>query len=125
MGICKQLIKGYSGLVSVTYYSQRIVNALGGVIRQALDDKLAKLSEFKAEERFLLFEMDVRAYTGWDVKRHLDVLRSEFPKLGQINLVWLVDTSEIRYQGKIFCKTVWPDGIGEAGCFSVDWVGEE
>lgn len=126
VGIFKQLIKGYTGLVSVRYFSPRIDDsALGGVIRKALDDKLDKLSEFKAKERFLLLEMDVRAYTAWDVKRHLDALKSDFPKLSQIDLVWIVDTSEITRQGKIFCETVWPDDIGEAGSFSMDWVGDE
>ncbi len=123
--IYKQFLKqGAEGKVSVTYFAERVEGALSGVIRKALGDKLCKLRKFQAKERFLIFEMDIRAYTSWDVRRCLDFLRNDFPGLSQIDAVWVVDTSEIRRQGRIFCSDVWPGDVG-ARFFAVDWAGDE
>lgn len=52
---------GAEGLVSVSYLGERIKGELCCVVRKALSDKLDKLLCSHAQERFLLFEMGVRA----------------------------------------------------------------
>jgi len=109
------------GAVSVTYFGERTEGELSGVIRKALDDKLCKLVKYKAQMRFLLFEMSVRSYVAWDVAKHLDLLKNDFPKLSNVDNVWVVDTSEVNRLGRFFCTDVWPVEVGKR-FFACDWV---
>ncbi len=121
--IYKQFVgRDSPGIVSITYVGERTKGHLEEVLTGALGKKLPKLLSFSAQMRFLLFEKNVRSYnTCSEIQGHLAQLMSDYPGLPQVNTVWVVDTSEVDRQGKMFCTAVWPHPV-ETVYFHVEWA---
>jgi hypothetical protein len=68
-------------------------NTLKQVVQTALERKLPKLVAEKANRRILLLEQADVAHGHADIRRAIDALSPDFPKLAQVDEIWLAITS--------------------------------
>ena len=77
-------------------------------VEQALNTKIEKLTAACAEKRILLLEKDVPIYGNGEVGEILKKLLPQFPKLSQVEEVWVIDTVAFENENYVAIDLVWP-----------------
>lgn len=77
-------------------------------VRQALDTKLDKLAATPASGHVLLLEQNVPVRGGPEIGAAIDAASAQYPKLSQIDEVWLGDTSALHTEAYVSFEIVWP-----------------
>jgi hypothetical protein len=81
------------------------------IMRKALNDKLAKLRDAKADKRILIFEQNV-PYGEIVISDAIESLSEEYPDISKIDSIWAVDTVSWESDGAIFFYQISPN-LGE------------
>lgn len=76
-------------------------------VQQALTTKVEKLTAAQADKRVLLLEREIPIFGNGQVGTHLEELRSQFPKLAEIDEVWIANTGGTA-QDYFAIDLVWP-----------------
>jgi len=87
-------------------------DACQGVVRKALDAKVSKLADTRADRRMLLIE----CATPWsdpEITEAMESVGPEFPKLAEIETIWVVDTTPWLTERCVGCQTIWPNKVRE------------
>lgn len=107
VAVYKRRHEGYPGLVSFQRYPQP---AFAPRLPKALDDKIPKLREYRAESRILLLEKrDFDTPNSWRVGEQLQRLERS-SGLSQVNEVWVADVAYALYgdTSPLEFHCVWP-----------------
>ena len=84
---------GESGVTLIRRYGEFDVDA---TVRKALRTKLPKLTGTAVDRRLLMLERDQMHLLPEAIGRAIDEYRAEFPRLQQVDEIWLAETHERR-----------------------------
>jgi hypothetical protein len=105
----KTYIPGFKG--SVCVMRSHLSDTLAGVLRKALHDKLPKLLDTPAGIHVLLLEKDNLPRGYVEIAKTIESLQPEFPKLVELNAIWLVNTVAWESEGVVWFLRIWPGGV--------------
>lgn len=77
-------------------------------VRQALKTKVDKLTAASADKRILLLEKEIPIFSDGEAGELVQELLPEFPKLAQIDEVWLANTVALASEDYFAIDLAWP-----------------
>lgn len=81
---------------------------LKDTVEQALKTKVDKLTAASADERILLLEKDIPIFGDGEVGELLEQLLPDFPKLAEIDEVWIANTVSLESEDYFAIDLAWP-----------------
>ena len=105
----KTYIPGSKG--SVCVMRSHMPETLAAVLRKVLHDKLPKLLHTPADRRILLLEKDNLPRGYVEIAKTIESLEAEFPKLVEVDAMWVVNTVAWESEGVVWFLRIWPGGV--------------
>jgi hypothetical protein len=111
---------GHPGIISIMYAHPQMKEQLVDAVARSVERKIEKLVKPVADRRIMLFQREWLAYTVRDLDGVLDSLAPRFPKLAQLDEIWLVDSVFRKRHGYLAFRRVRPKEWSSSASFHTD-----